>query len=239
MNTTFWETFSKYSSALTGRFGLAVRCAKWLLIVGLSSAVATTDFGRMESLAQQRYGTNAANTVAEWRQLITDISPLNEMQKLQKVNDFFNTRVAFVDDIYNWKESDYWATPLETMGVAKGDCEDYSIAKYTTLQLVGVPIEKLRMTYVKAKIGGRNSTVSQAHMIVSYYPQPNAEPLLLDNLIPDIRPASRRRDLTPVFSFNSAGIWVGGATQASSNNPGAKLSRWRDLIARMQNEGLQ
>ncbi len=232
------DTISRLFASIAGRAGNALRLAKWGFVVVLSSAVATTDFGRMQSLAMQRYGAKAADTVAAWQQLIAETTPLNESQKLKKVNDFFNTRVAFVDDIYNWKESDYWATPLETMGVAKGDCEDYSIAKYTTLQLVGVPIEKLRMTYVKAKIGGRNSTVSQAHMVVSYYPQPNAEPLLLDNLIPDIRPASRRRDLTPVFSFNSAGIWVGGATQASSNNPGAKLSRWRDLIARMQNEGL-
>lgn len=218
---------------------VALRVLKWLLIVGLSSAVATTDFNRMQNLAMQRYGDRGANTVAEWRQLINEVTPLDELQKLTKVNDFFNSRVAFVDDIINWQQNDYWATPLETMGMAKGDCEDFSIAKYTTLQLVGVPIEKLRMTYVKAKIGGRNSTISQAHMIVSYYPAPNAEPLLLDNLIPDIRPASRRNDLTPVFSFNSAGIWVGGATQAASNNPGARLSRWRDLIARMQNEGLQ
>jgi predicted transglutaminase-like cysteine proteinase len=218
---------------------VALRVLKWLLIVGLSSAVATTDFNRMQNLAMQRYGDRGANTVAEWRQLINEVTPLDELQKLTKVNDFFNSRVAFVDDIINWQQNDYWATPLETMGIAKGDCEDFSIAKYTTLQLVGVPIEKLRMTYVKAKIGGRNSTISQAHMIVSYYPAPNAEPLLLDNLIPDIRPASRRNDLTPVFSFNSAGIWVGGATQAASNNPGARLSRWRDLIARMQNEGLQ
>lgn len=216
-----------------------LRFTKWGAIVALSSAVATTDYDRMTTLAMQRYGPKAADTVAEWRQLINDINSLNELQKLQKVNDFFNRKVAFVDDINNWNQSDYWATPLETMGVAKGDCEDYSIAKYTTLKLVGVPIEKLRMTYVKAKIGGRNSTVSQAHMVVSYYPNPNSPPLLLDNLIPEIRPATRRRDLTPVFSFNSAGIWVGGATQASSNNPGAKLSRWRDLIARMQNEGLQ
>lgn len=218
---------------------VALRVLKWLLIIGLSSAVATTDFNRMQNLAMQRYGDRGANTVAEWRQLINEVTPLDELQKLTKVNDFFNSRVAFVDDIINWQQNDYWATPLETMGIAKGDCEDFSIAKYTTLQLVGVPIEKLRMTYVKAKIGGRNSTISQAHMIVSYYPAPNAEPLLLDNLIPDIRPASRRNDLTPVFSFNSAGIWVGGATQAASNNPGARLSRWRDLIARMQNEGLQ
>lgn len=218
---------------------VALRVLKWLLIVGLSSAVATTDFNRMQNLAMQRYGDRGANTVAEWRQLINEVTPLDELQKLTKVNDFFNSRVAFVDDIINWQQNDYWATPLETMGIAKGDCEDFSIAKYTTLQLVGVPIEKLRMTYVKAKIGGRNSTISQAHMIVSYYPAPNAEPLLLDNLIPDIRPASRRNDLTPVFSFNSAGIWVGGATQAASNNPGARLSRWRDLIARMQHEGLQ
>ncbi len=218
---------------------IAVLGVLFLFVLCLGKVIATTDFNKMHSLAQSRYGANAANTVVEWQALISRISSMNDMQKIKEVNDFFNQRIAFVDDIYNWKVSDYWATPLETMGVAKGDCEDFSIAKDTTLQIAGVDIDKLRMTYVKAKLGGRNSTVSQAHMIVGYYPQPNAEPLLLDNLIPDIRPASRRSDLTPVFSFNSAGIWVGGATQSASNNPGAKLSRWRDLIDRMQQEGLQ
>lgn len=215
------------------------RSAGVLFALTLTTAVATTDYVRIQDIALERYGNKAVATVNDWQSLINEIAPLANEAKLKAVNDFFNKRVLFVDDIYNWKESDYWATPLETMGVLKGDCEDFTIAKYITLLLAGMPMEHLRLFYVKAKIGGVNSTLSQAHMVLSYYEQPTSSPLILDNLIPDIKAANNRPDLTPVFSFNSAGIWVGGATTAASNDPAAKLSRWSDLIERMQNEGIK
>ena len=59
----------------------------------------------------------------------------------------------------------------------------------------------------------------------------------LDNLTGEVRPATRRPDLTPVFSFNSAGLWVAGAN-TSTADPTTRLSRWRDVLARMQREGL-
>ena len=65
-----------------------------------------------------------------------------------------------------------------------------------------------------------------------------AEPLILDNLITDIRPASRRPDLTPVFSFNSEGLWqgVGGPV---AGDPTARLSRWREVLGKARAEGFQ
>ena len=74
-------------------------------------------------------------------------------------------------------------------------------------------------------------------MVVTYYAEPTAEPLVLDNLISDIRPASRRPDLNPIFSFNSEGLWVGSASD-SKGNPTSHLSRWRDLLARVQSDGI-
>jgi predicted transglutaminase-like cysteine proteinase len=159
-----------------------------------------------------------------------------ESDQIARVNDFFNRRILFVDDAQGWGKDDYWATPLETMGRGLGDCEDFAIAKYVSLRSLGIPLDKLRLTYVKAQTGGG---VSQAHMVLAYYPYPRAEPLILDNLISDIRPASHRNDLFPVFSFNSAGLWVGsGPSEKASGSSTARLSRWRDLIARMNNEGI-
>ena len=63
----------------------------------------------------------------------------------------------------------------------------------------------------------------------------DAVPLVLDNLIATIRPASARPDLAPVFSFNTQGVFVGGANQAST--PVDRLSRWRELLLRMRTEG--
>lgn len=210
----------------------------WGLILGLwlvlAASIAAPDLDKTQALAQQRYGTRAAETIGAWRRLIEESRVLPDNDKLNKVNAFFNRRMLFESDIVVWQQEDYWATPLEFMGKGAGDCEDFAIAKYITLQMLGVGNEHLRLIYVRAKSG---STASIAHMVLGFYPQPTDEPLVLDNLISSVRPASQRPDLTPVFSFNSEGLWVGGAT-ASAADPTTRLSRWRDVLDRMRQEGL-
>ena len=153
------------------------------------------------------------------------------------VNDFFNRRVVFTDDLAAWGSDDYWASPLETLERGQGDCEDYAIAKYFSLMAAGVPVAKLRLVYVRATIGGPGGAV-QAHMVLAYYAQPGAEPLILDNLVGEVRAASRRPDLTPVFSFNSEGLWQ-GAAGAAAGDPTVRLSRWREVLAKARAEGFQ
>jgi len=201
-----------------------------LLIVG---SLAAPDLDKMQGLAQQRYGSQATETVVAWRKLISDSRALPDLDKLNKVNAFFNRRMLYETDLAIWQQEDYWATPLEIMGRAAGDCEDFAIAKYITLQLLGVSNQNLRLIYVRAKVGAS----SVAHMVLGYYPQPSEEPLILDNLITSVRIASQRSDLSPVFSFNNEGLWAGGAA-TSSADPTARLSRWRDVLERMRQDGL-
>lgn len=203
------------------------------VLVVLGALHAQTNLDRTQQLAMERYGQRAADTIAAWRRMMDEARGLTEPEKLTMVNNFFNRRVLFRDDSVHWKQADYWATPLEFMGTGAGDCEDYSISKYMTLQMLGVSPDKLRMIYVRAKLG--NEVV--AHMVLGYYDTPTAEPMILDNLIGNIRPAATRTDLAPVFSFNGGGLWVAGAT-ASSGDPTARLSRWRDVLDRMKQEGL-
>jgi len=73
-------------------------------------------------------------------------------------------------------------------------------------------------------------------MVMAYYPSPDAEPMILDNLITEIRPASRRPDLEPIFSFNGEGVYAGPGGKDEQSG-GAKLSRWQDLLQRAQAEG--
>lgn len=219
-------------------YGLARLCVLTILTaaaIGLS--LAALDLDRMQRLARERFGAEAAEAVGTWRTMIAEAGELGEDEKLQRVNTFFNRRTAFEDDIVVWQQKDYWATPLETLGRRAGDCEDFSIAKYMSLRLLGVPAEKLRLIYVRATMGAPGSGISQAHMVLGYYPSPTDEPLVLDNLIGDIRSASRRPDLFPVFSFNSEGLWVSGA-MTSSADPTTRLSRWRSVLERMREEGL-
>lgn len=225
-------------SALRRRLLLGIVGAIPLILVGRTAIGLSADYDRMQQLARSRYGAAVEQTVIDWRALIQEASSLADAEKMHRINTFFNRRIRYMTDSDLWKKSDYWATPLETMGVGAGDCEDYAIAKYVSLRLAGIPNDKMRLIYVRASTGAVAAGVDEAHMVLGYYATPSADPLILDNLIGDIRPASRRRDLRPVFSFNSEGLWVGGASR-SLDDPTARLSRWRGLLERMRQEGLQ
>lgn len=204
-------------------------------VIGLSLA---TDFQQLANLAQQRYGNQAKQTILKLESLLTNLRSAPENEQLTRINHFFNTNINFVSDLENWGEKDYWATPLESLGKSKGDCEDYSIAKYTFLRSLGVPDERLKLTYVRAKIGGPHSKVVQAHMVLSYYATPTSEPIILDNLVSDIHKSSRRVDLTPIFSFNSEGMWAGARTNTKGSSL-KSLSRWSNVLLRIKNDGIE
>ncbi|ACE83948.1 conserved hypothetical protein [Cellvibrio japonicus Ueda107] len=209
-----------------------------LLCLGLSLALAASiplDMHRMQVQMQARYGEDGLALLKAWQRQLDEVRQLPIEQQLTAINQFFNRHIRYSDDMPLWKTSDYWATPLELMGVRAGDCEDYTIAKYLSLLSLGVPVEQLRLIYVKAQVGGSHSRLFQAHMVLGYYPSADATPLILDNLLATIEPANRRPDLQPVFSFNSQGLWVGN--RQTQTDPTARLSRWRDLLTRIQAEG--
>ncbi len=209
----------------------------YIIFITLCVAVAT-EFKQLADLAEQRYGIPAKQKMVALESLFSRLRFASELEQLQGINIFFNQHIYFVSDQENWGISDYWATPLESLGKGRGDCEDYSIAKYTFLRALGIPDERLRLTYVKAQIGGLHSKSFQAHMVLSYYESPTAEPMILDNLIFDIHKSSVRVDLKPVFSFNSTGLWVGGASKQQGSSL-KSLSRWRDVLIRIRNDGIE
>lgn len=179
---------------------------------------------------EREHGVAARQRVSAWQALIDLGRNLTETEKLERVNTFFN-ELRFVDDLKHWGLPDYWATPMETLVTNGGDCEDFSIAKYVTLREMGVPEDRLRLTYVKAL------RLNQAHMVVTYYPTPDADPLVLDNLVGEIRPASRRNDLFPVYSFNGDGLWLAKIRDSGARvGTSERISLWRDMLDRMRKE---
>ncbi len=205
-----------------------------------TAAYGGVDFERMLASLTQRWGSGVTTKFNAWQGLITHNKASGDADRLKRTNDFFNRNIVFGDDAAVWTQEDYWATPLETLGKGVGDCEDFVIAKYFTLKEMGVESSKLRLIYVRAKTGSSDSTALQAHMVLAYYAKPEAEPLVLDNLIGDIRPASRRPDLVPVFSFNSEGIFTGVSGKDATPAAGTgRLSRWEDLLKRARAEGFE
>jgi predicted transglutaminase-like cysteine proteinase len=185
--------------------------------------------------AAKPLGPQAVAGARALQAVLASAATQDEPARLEAINQFFNRRIMFASDQEVWGQEDYWATPLEMMGKGRGDCEDYVIGKYFSLAATGMPISRLRLVYVRATIGGPGGEVV-AHMVLAYYAVPGAEPLILDNLIGEIRPASRRTDLEPVFSFNGEGLWQGVGAQ-SAGDPIARLSRWREVLAKSRAEG--
>jgi len=211
--------------------------ALMLLIASFSAAV---DFDRLLASLVQRFGQQSALSLHDWQRMVESAGNLGAQDKLKRVNEFFNRRIRFGEDQQIWGQSEYWATPMETLGKGAGDCEDFAIAKYFTLLNLSIPDNQLRLIYVKARIGGESSSVTQAHMVLAYYPTPDAEPLILDNLITEIRPAPRRPDIKPIFSFNSQGVYPGpGGGSAPGTGGAGSLSRWQDLLKRARTEGFE
>lgn len=182
---------------------------------------------------ERRFGQPGLQRLQAWMQLLQSQQGQNPPQQLVAINDFWNLNVVAGVDQNIWHEADYWATPLETLGKGSGDCEDFVIGKYFSLIRLGVPARQVRLIYVRARVGGVGSTQSIAHMVLGFYATPQADPLVLDNLVAGIQKASQRTDLTPVFSFDAEAVYVNGARSTSSE----RINRWQNLLVRMRQEG--
>lgn len=196
----------------------------------INSIASSTQFISNSKLNQvkTKYGNKAFKRVELWDKMLQKNQNEKILYKLKNVNDFFN-KITYKTDPVHWKKKDYWATPFEFMGTGAGDCEDFAIAKYFSLKKLGVPEEKLRITYVIYQ--KRNSKYDQAHMVLTYYHKPEATPIVLDNINKKLKLASKRKDLKPIYSFNASGLWQAknkGSVKTKNN-----LKAWKSLMSRI------
>lgn len=197
-----------------------------LLMISISSSALNTQEQRWVDAISNSFGPRAGKRVDAWRNTISSLKSKSETEQMVTINQFFN-QLYFVNDIDLWGKNDYWATPLEFLGSNAGDCEDFTIAKYFSLLELGISDKKLRLVYVKSL------TLNQFHMVLAYYSKPSAVPVLLDNIDPEIKPATKRRDLLPIYSFNGKNLWL-MKEKASGKLAGksSRLSLWNDLRSR-------
>jgi predicted transglutaminase-like cysteine proteinase len=208
----------------------------WLvpaLIVAFAFAqeVVTITDAQIARLAQT-FGPVAKERLTSWRALMNNPKnrALSDRQKAVLVNDFMNI-TPFKSDREHWGKEDYWATPIEFLSTNGGDCEDYSIAKYFTLRALGMSDEKLQITYVK-----EIRVYNEAHMVLAFFQNLDAEPEILDNINKTLQPASSRTDLVPVYSFNGSGLWLAKEQTGRGQSVGSadRIGHWKDLQGRMK-----
>jgi predicted transglutaminase-like cysteine proteinase len=117
--------------------------------------------------------------------------------KIKIVNSHVN-KIRYIEDKNNWGKSDYWASPAEffTRG---GDCEDFAIAKYAILKMLGVPENKMRLAIVQ----DRAKNIPHAVLIV--YTENG--PMMLDNQLGHVQKVSSYSRYDPIYSINREGWW--------------------------------
>ncbi len=136
---------------------------------------------------------------AAWRELVIGLQGQDQETQLQLVNAFFNKWQYTADnDVYG--RSDYWASPVEFMA-SSGDCEDYAIAKYTTLLFLGFRDEGMR---IMAVVDNNRGGIGHAVLSVAA----NGQEMILDNLTNNVYSDNQQTGYAPRFAVNQSGIYT-------------------------------
>jgi len=206
-----------------------------LLLILLNNAYAEyiyTIDDKTIKFIHKEYGEGAVRRMHSLISLLNKINAKDELKKVKHINDFFNKDVTYSSDEKAWGKKDYWASREEFLGIDEGDCEDYVIAKYFSLRQLGIPVDRIYLTYVKA------IKYRQSHMVLTYYRTKGSVPLVLDNIVQEIEPATQRTDLRPLFSFNGEKIYMAKERGLGKVIPQGKinLSKWTDLVLKIKKE---
>ncbi|GBD43172.1 hypothetical protein HRbin40_00638 [bacterium HR40] len=132
-----------------------------------------------------------------WRQTVRATSGLPLGQQLEAINRFVNAS-PYRSDSELWGASDYWATPREFLA-RSGDCEDYAIAKYATLRLLGIPEGAMRLVVL------HDTRRNFVHAVLVVADGPRR--WVLDNLSDRVLPEETLPHYRPYYSVNAEGLW--------------------------------
>jgi len=130
----------------------------------------------------------------------------NMLIQLQQVNKIVN-KVRYRSDKRQYGTTDYWASPLEFFANGKGDCEDYSIAKYFALRALGVASADMRLIIAK------DSKINEFHAVLSV--KVGNQFYILDNRTSRVKPDITLKNLKPIYALNESHWWLyKGAVQS-------------------------
>ncbi|WP_271573288.1 transglutaminase-like cysteine peptidase [Bradyrhizobium sp. CCBAU 11361] len=149
---------------------------------------------------------NCPSNAAQFLRLIGAVKSKSGRARLDEANRAVNMAVRYVSDYAQHGEADRWSSPLETFATAKGDCEDYAIAKYVALREAGFPREDLRLVLV------RDRAVRQDHAVLAA--RLDGQWLVLDNRRSELIEDSGATNLAPLFAIDHAGVHLFAAPYA-------------------------
>ena len=135
---------------------------------------------------------------AYWGEFIEKLADAPPMEQLDDINRYMN-EAPYITDPRNYRVSDFWATPKQFFD-RDGDCEDYAIAKFTSLRALGWDNAHMRIVVVQ------DLNLKIAHAILAVYV--DGEVWILDNQLRQIVNADSIRHYRPLFSLNEVSWWI-------------------------------
>lgn len=166
---------------------------------------------------QKTYANSASKAVRAWQAMIRENRGNRQIEQIETVNRFIN-QWRYRSDSYNYKQSDYWASPAEFF-TRSGDCEDYAIAKYATLRQMGFGAEQLRLVVVQDVVR------DLAHAVLAVYV--DGDVFILDNVTSEVRSQADVAEYAPYYSVNEQARWAHAAPAAA-----AKMASAAGLFAK-------
>lgn len=134
-----------------------------------------------------------------WQDLHNAAIGKDPMRQLDMVNRYFNG-IRYGADTAIYGASDYWASPAEFIARGFGDCEDYSIAKYTALRALGWSADNLFIVVARDIQKAIGHAVLAAKIEDRWY--------FLDNLAMTIRTPAEVPYYQPIYALNETQLMI-------------------------------
>ena len=124
----------------------------------------------------------------------------NPLDKIRAVNAYINNSISYAPDSVVWNRSDYWAAPGEAFAKGQGDCEDYAIAKFFSLKMMGFDENDMRVVIL------RDERKNEIHAVLSLnYHGVN---YILDNQSEYVVQDTQISYYQPIYSLSEKGYWT-------------------------------
>jgi predicted transglutaminase-like cysteine proteinase len=148
---------------------------------------------------------------AQFLRLINAVALKSGRARLEEANRAVNIAIRYVTDYTQHGEADRWAAPLASFATAKGDCEDYAIAKYVALREAGVARENLQLVLVRDRAVRQDHAVLAARLDDRWLILDNRKSLLIED--------SDASSFMPLFAINHDGVHLFAAPYARRGPP--------------------
>ena len=161
-----------------------------------------TQFTKWESVLN-KYNGEIAQQDAGLNKMVAGLQRMAHLtpdQKIRAVNEYINNSIAYSPDSMAWGRSDYWAAPGETFAKGEGDCDDYAIAKFFALKMLGFKDNDMRIVIL------RDQRKNEIHAVLSLnYLGTN---YILDNQSEFVVQDTQISYYQPIYSLSEKGYWT-------------------------------